>query len=92
MTPEAITAAIAAERRRQLQKWTDPHEWGAGDCSSNLVATNASAGDTADLLRLTVLTEEVGEVGRAILDRDHPNLRAELIQVAAVAVAWLEGM
>lgn len=45
----------------------------------------------------TVLGEEVGEVGRACLDMDDMNkcnadlrLREELIQVAAVCVAWVE--
>jgi hypothetical protein len=36
----------------------------------------------------TVLGEEVGEVARAILERT--DLRDELIQVAAVCVAWIE--
>jgi NTP pyrophosphatase (non-canonical NTP hydrolase) len=38
----------------------------------------------------TVLNEEVGEVARAILESDNDNLREELIQVAAVCVAWVE--
>lgn len=38
----------------------------------------------------TVLLEEVGEVARAVLERDRLNLRQELVQVAAVALAWLE--
>lgn len=41
-------------------------------------------------LWLTVLTEETGEVARAILEGDSPNYAAELIQVAAVAIAALE--
>ena len=40
-------------------------------------------------LWLTILAEEFGEVARAILERD-PNLVNELVQVAAVAVCWLE--
>ena len=39
---------------------------------------------------LAVLVEEVGEVARAILERDPDNLHEELVQIAAVAVAWLE--
>jgi len=49
--------------------------------------------------RLAVLMEEVGEVARAILeggkfanDTHNVNLRKELIQVAAVALSWAEGM
>lgn len=37
-----------------------------------------------------VADEEFGEVCKAWLERDMPNLREELIQVAAVAVAWIE--
>lgn len=42
--------------------------------------------------RLTVLGEEFGEVARAILEGDPENLRTVLIQVAAVSVAWVEGL
>lgn len=57
-----------------------------------------------NLLRLAVLGEEQGEVTEAVLEHDihdntakgrarwRQNLRAELVQVAAVAVAWLEGL
>jgi NTP pyrophosphatase (non-canonical NTP hydrolase) len=37
-----------------------------------------------------VLTEEVGEACQSWLQRDVSNLRAELIQVSAVAIAWIE--
>jgi NTP pyrophosphatase (non-canonical NTP hydrolase) len=43
-------------------------------------------------LRLSVLMEEVGEVATAIQNGDDANLREELIQVAAVAVRWIEAM
>lgn len=39
---------------------------------------------------LQVLLEEVGEVARAMEERDLLNLRAELVQVAAVCCRWLE--
>ena len=39
---------------------------------------------------LTVLVEEVGEVAQDILKHRRDNLRIELIQTAAVAVAMLE--
>lgn len=40
---------------------------------------------------LSVLTEEVGEVARAINDHEPlDQLRDELVQVAAVCVRWLE--
>jgi hypothetical protein len=45
---------------------------------------------SADLRRLATLTEELGEVGRCLTyDQDHAGeLRKELIQVAAMALAW----
>jgi hypothetical protein len=76
-----VYALIDAERDRQLERWADVHRWGAGDCSSRTVA---------DPVKVMVLTEECGEVARAVLDHDDAGLRAELVQVAAVAVAWLE--
>lgn len=78
----AAVAKIRTERGRQQTKWADQHTWGKGDCSSLAVAP---------LVKLAVLLEEVGEVARAILEHDGPDrVRAELVQVAAVAIAWLE--
>jgi len=79
---DVIWEAIQAERLRQREKWRTPHLWGIGDCSSAHVA---------EAVKVAVLTEECGEVSRAVLDHDPGRLREELIQVAAVAVAWLEG-
>lgn len=49
--------------------------------------------------RLAVLMEEVGETAQAVLelslishDRHDTTLRKEIVQVAAVCVAWLEGL
>lgn len=83
MTRDEIIAAIGAERMRQEQLWNGPHDWGSGDCSSALVEPSTKA---------AILAEECGEVARAVLDKADTSLRTELIQVAAVAVAWLEGM
>lgn len=74
---------IDAERGRQAIEWGGKHAWGEGDCSSTRVDQT---------VKVAVLAEEVGEVGRAVLDAQHTALRLELVQVAAVAVAWLEGM
>lgn len=42
---------------------------------------------------LRILVEEVGEVAKALNDREPvEDLRAELVQVAAVAIAWIEAM
>jgi hypothetical protein len=80
---EAIWAEVCAEREWQALKWSAPHSWGQGDCSSPNVATSTKA---------IVLAEECGEVARAVLDRDDAALRTELVQVAAVCVAWLESL
>jgi NTP pyrophosphatase (non-canonical NTP hydrolase) len=52
------------------------------------------ADDTiTDTTKLAVLVEEVGEVGKALCDgASQRELRDELIQVAAVAVAWAEAI
>jgi NTP pyrophosphatase (non-canonical NTP hydrolase) len=78
-----ILNAIADERLFQQEKWGAPHDWGTGDASSHEVEPMTKVG---------VLTEELGEVARAVLERDDSQLRAELIQLAAVAIAWLEGL
>jgi NTP pyrophosphatase (non-canonical NTP hydrolase) len=46
--------------------------------------------DLTDFQWLTVIVEEVGEIGRAILQNKHDDVHKEIVQVAAVAVAWLE--
>ena len=56
--------------------------------------------DRTDEYWLAILTEEVGEAAKDILDRsrmrlpvrrdDRTHLRVELIQCAAVIVSWLE--
>lgn len=74
---------IDTERNRQQAKWGGSHSWGEGDCSS----------DGLDpVIKSVVMTEEVGEVARAVLDGDVAQLRSELVQVAAVAVAWIESL
>jgi NTP pyrophosphatase (non-canonical NTP hydrolase) len=39
---------------------------------------------------MTILTEEVGEAAKEILERRLPELREELVQVAAVALKMIE--
>ena len=46
----------------------------------------------SDLLWNAILGEERGEVERAILEHDYDGLRTELVQVAAVAVCWIEAL
>lgn len=81
-----VFAKIAAERDRQRQLFH------AGkitfDCASPLPDPNR---------KLRVLTEEVGEVAQELDRLEHckdrrGDLETELIQVAAVATAWLESL
>jgi NTP pyrophosphatase (non-canonical NTP hydrolase) len=46
--------------------------------------------DHHDLYWLGILTEEVGEAAKALIENDQPAAEAELVQCAAVLVAWLE--
>lgn len=80
----AIFDAIDAERERQSEMWDRDHGWGFGDCSSD---------DVEPIVKVAVLAEECGEVARAVIDMDpKASLRRELVQVAAVATAWLESL
>lgn len=83
MTRDEVFAAIIKERSRQAAKWGGDHNWGHGDCSSPHVPGP---------VKVAVLTEEMGEVARAMLDESRDDLRHELIQLAAVCVAWLEAL
>lgn len=82
---------VARERARQETKCADMSDKGFDwkTCASPWM----SEGN-----KLAVLMEEVGEVAREVCEaraeaRDPgSNLHTELIQVAAVAVAWAEGL
>ena len=82
MNREDALAAVSAERDRQSALWAAPHAHGQGDCSSANVPL---------MVKVAVLAEECGEVARAALDDDPQQLRIELVQVCAVALAILEG-
>ena len=46
-----------------------------------------------DMIWLAILVEEVGEVAQAILKKESKErIKTELVEVAAVAVAWLENI
>lgn len=86
LTPESIKSAILGEildeRHNQDEKWGEQNQ--------------------DDPMWACILMEEVGETTQAIFDRTQciysegtydtfsDKIREELIQVAAVAVAWLE--
>lgn len=76
-----ILGEVGAERDRQEQLRDE----------GSLVYT-AAMPDCPDSLRLSALVEEIGEVARALHDGDLENLAVELVQVAAVAVAWREAL
>lgn len=57
---------------------------------SSCATTGADAMHDAD--RLAVLAEEFGEAAREVVECDRAKLRTELVQVAAVAVAWIEAL
>lgn len=52
-------------------------------------STSGMANGTGEK-KLAILAEEFGEVAHALLEHDDENLEEELVQVAAVAVAWLQ--
>lgn len=83
---------IAAERDRQDAKWGEQnHPDGTGQHPeiidadvARMVCQSAAEGGYLDWLH--ILREEVAE---AFAESDPAKLRAELVQVAAVAVAWI---
>lgn len=101
-----VLAEIAAERERQDEKWGEQnHPDGTGPnffplrahrswhTASRLAAeakkvTDAAARDQTTTWRV-ILLEEVFE---AFAEADPAKLRAELIQVAAVAAQWVEAI
>jgi len=80
----AVLADVRAERLRQEDlvaagafRWT---------CASR-------DPEITDSYRLAVMTEELGEVARHVVEETSgPALREELVQLAAVAVAWAESI
>lgn len=80
MTPLQL---VALERNRQDDLWPG----------------HTCADQMDNGLRLAILTEEVGEVARELCEAaqhdravDTDKLRTELVQVAAIAVAWVEAL
>jgi len=77
MTPaQTFQSLVQAERARQDDAWGPP------DATTHALRLELVA----------VLTEEVGEVARAVLEADDDNLRTELVQVAAVAQKFWEAL
>jgi hypothetical protein len=83
---------VAAERAQQDDKWGEQnHPDGTGQHLAHYAAAAQRLTDSMTQRgRITyrhILDEEVRE---AFAESDRDKLRAELIQVAAVAVAWIE--
>lgn len=91
---------VAAERQRQEAKWGQQDHpdvlpgWHVNDFDipSQAVAKIRTEYRTKDgLLTYTdILIEELCEAVEAACEGNRVELRAELVQVAAVAVAWVE--
>lgn len=101
MTRDDIFAAITAERARQAKlrdegrfaftlDMLDVEDVRRYDHIGSYPITLATP--VTNLMRYPILAEEVGEVARAMNDGDDENMKEELVQVAALAVAWLEAL
>lgn len=91
-----VLAEVAEERDRQDEKWgQQDHPDGTSNSAERVALAykaKALCDDAASKGRPTwnfILTEEVFE---AFAETDPTKLRAELIQVAAVAVSWIEAI
>jgi hypothetical protein len=91
-----VLAEIAAERSAQDTKWGEQnHPDGTGptdDARRAALEAKIRTDRAADEGRCTwalILLEEVFE---ALAEHDPARLRAELVQVAAVAVSWVQAI
>lgn len=95
--PAAVTVCsqVIAERARQDAKWGEqnhPDGTGGGYRQREAIRLRHECDNAAELGTVTyahILEEEVAE---ALAEEDPIALREELLQVAAVAVAWVEAI
>lgn len=91
--PSALTLNALVDVKGERQRQEDLRASGK---FSATCATAREDGGMNDFQCLAVLGEEFGEVARAVCEsiegniENRADLREELIQVAAVAVAWVE--
>ncbi len=90
---DSVFADILAERERQELKWGEQnHSDGTGSQrwrdARNYVRNQTDDAATAGTLTFRDILHE--EVFEAFAEEDPSKLRDELVQVAAVAVCWLE--
>lgn len=87
-----VLGQVAAERKRQDRKFPDQTlPDGTGERFVGRANLNRATCDLADAtgeLTWTHILEE--EVAEALAETDETLLRAELLQVASVAVRWIE--
>lgn len=89
-----VLAEVASERVRQNAKWGEQNHPDGTDATMRADADDIRAhvernAANGDLTWHDVLSEEFAE---ATAETDPARLRAELVQVAAVAVAWVEAI
>ncbi len=100
ITADEILGEVWEEMRRQDQKWGWPQVGNTLDDDPGLAMGSADLGDEARRLLddgpadsprpwLAILAEELGEVAEEV----DPGKRAEeLVQVAAVALSWVQAI
>lgn len=94
--PRTVLAEIAAERQRQDAKWGQQnHPDGTIDQPADrrladmARRTCQAAAEMGTVTWRDILSEEMHE---AFAEHDPAKLRAELVQIAAVVVAWVEAI
>ena len=100
---DGVLSEVAEERRRQDQKWGEQNhpdtDWFSSQAQCvdldlpfecDIKELNADAVVEGKLTWVHILAEEFAEAAAAACDKPVAELRKELIQVAAVAVAWVE--
>lgn len=97
VTTYGLRACILADVNAERDRQEELRRTGAFDftCADRWEVSSGRMVNSAD--KLAVLAEEFGEVAREVNEGfrnkvDLHKLRAELIQVAAVAVAWVEDL
>jgi hypothetical protein len=92
---ESALCDVAWERKSQDEKWGEQnHPNGTGVPSMIAAAINARLVTDAHARRGKVTWADIlrEEFAEALAEEDPQRLRAELVQVAAVAVAWIESL
>jgi hypothetical protein len=90
-----VLAEVADERARQDAKWGEQNHPNGTGGPGRIASANAArlacqwSAERGEVTYLDILNEEVAE---AFAEDDPAALRVELIQVAAVAVAWVEAI